>query len=281
VAVTGPDAADFQLDTDCTGRTIRPEGTCATRVRFRPGSTGPRTAQLTITDDAAGSPHLVPLDGVGVVAPAVTVDPSVLDFGTVAVGAASVDRTATVTINGVAPVTLSSLRLTGVDRGDFRIAPTSCLGAALAPGSTCTVDVTFHPRGVGVRNAQLIVEHDATGSPQTVPLAGVGAGSAVSFDPSSLDFPPQPVGSFSQAQEVMLRNVGNVPLSITGTSVSGDFRIASTCGSQIPVGGFCAIRVICRPTTAGPVTGAVVVLDDAPGSPHSLPLTGTGNALGG
>jgi uncharacterized repeat protein (TIGR01451 family) len=281
VAVTGPDAADFQLDTDCTGRAIRPEGTCATRVRFRPNSTGPRTAQLAMTDDADGSPHLVSLDGVGVAAPPVTVDPSALDFGTVALGAASAGRTITLTINAAAPVTLSSVRPTGVDRGDFRIAPTSCLGAALAPGATCTIDVAFQPRGVGARNAQLIVEHDAMGSPQEVPLAGVGAGSAVSFDPHSLAFPPQPVGSFSQAQEVMLRNVGNIPLSIVNISVRGDFQIASTCGSHVPAGGFCAIRVICRPMTAGPVTGTVVVLDDAPGSPHSLPLTGTGGAPGG
>jgi hypothetical protein len=281
VVVTGPDAADFHVDTDCTGSVIRPEGTCATRVRFRPSSTGQRMAQLTITDDADGSPHLVSLDGAGAVAPPVTIDPTVLDFGTVAVGAAGVSRTLTLTINGTAPVALSSLRLAGADRDHFRTTSTNCLGSALGPGATCTVEIAFRPHGMGDRNAQLIVEHDAIGSPQTVPLVGVGAGPAVSFDPPSLDFASQPLGSFSQAQEVMLRNVGNLPLSISVISATGDFQFATTCGVRIPAGGFCVIRVICRPMTVGPVSGTVVVIDDAPGSPHSFPLTGAASPPGG
>jgi hypothetical protein len=65
-AIDGPDAADFQLAAGgtCAG-SLAPGGTCTIRVTFRPNAPGNRQARLTITDNAAGSPHQVPLTGRG------------------------------------------------------------------------------------------------------------------------------------------------------------------------------------------------------------------------
>jgi hypothetical protein len=38
---------------------------CSISVRFHPTGTGTRTGAITITDDAAGSPHKVALSGTG------------------------------------------------------------------------------------------------------------------------------------------------------------------------------------------------------------------------
>jgi hypothetical protein len=44
----------------------------------------------------------------------------------------------------------------------------------LAPGQSCTINITFVPTVAGPANDRLIITDNATDSPQTVPLAGVG-----------------------------------------------------------------------------------------------------------
>ncbi|MFL6254425.1 MAG: choice-of-anchor D domain-containing protein [Pyrinomonadaceae bacterium] len=66
VTITGSNAGDFTLvGTTCVGVTLTPTGTCTATVRFNPLAVGSRTANLTVTDTAAGSQHLVPLRGTG------------------------------------------------------------------------------------------------------------------------------------------------------------------------------------------------------------------------
>jgi hypothetical protein len=64
VAITGTNAADFTLvSTTCINATLTSAGTCLATVRFNPLAVGSRTANLTVTDTANGSQHLVPLRG--------------------------------------------------------------------------------------------------------------------------------------------------------------------------------------------------------------------------
>jgi hypothetical protein len=66
VAITGVNAADYTLvSTTCINATLTPTGTCLATVRFNPLAIGSRTANLTVTDTANGSQHLVPLRGTG------------------------------------------------------------------------------------------------------------------------------------------------------------------------------------------------------------------------
>jgi hypothetical protein len=44
----------------------------------------------------------------------------------------------------------------------------------LFAGKSCTISVTFSPTVTGARNATVQISDDAGGSPQTVPLTGVG-----------------------------------------------------------------------------------------------------------
>jgi hypothetical protein len=66
MALTGADASDFQIGTqNCLGGPVAPNGgTCTVNVLFAPQLTaGTKTASLTITDDAGGSPRTVALTG--------------------------------------------------------------------------------------------------------------------------------------------------------------------------------------------------------------------------
>lgn len=66
VTITGANAADFTLvGTTCINASLTSVGTCTATVRFNPIAVGSRTANLTVTDNAAGSQHLVVLRGTG------------------------------------------------------------------------------------------------------------------------------------------------------------------------------------------------------------------------
>lgn len=66
VTITGTNAADFTLvSTTCINASLTSVGACTATVRFNPLAVGSRKANLTITDNAAGSQHLVVLRGTG------------------------------------------------------------------------------------------------------------------------------------------------------------------------------------------------------------------------
>jgi hypothetical protein len=52
-----------------------------------------------------------------------------------------------------------------------------CSGQALAPGNSCTVDVTFTPTARGSLGAQLVITDDAPNSPQKASIKGTGLAS--------------------------------------------------------------------------------------------------------
>jgi hypothetical protein len=103
---------------------------------------------------------------------------------------------------------------------------------------------------------------------------------AVTLVPTNLNFGNQTVGITSTPQSVTLTNSGQLPLTITSISVtglnSGDFAGTNTCGASVPVGGSCTITVTFTPATTGTRTASVSIMDNAPNSPQSLPLTGVG-----
>ncbi|MCA1614876.1 MAG: choice-of-anchor D domain-containing protein [Acidobacteria bacterium] len=66
VSVTGLHPTNFLLSANtCVGATLAPGATCNVTVAFRPSATGVRSGRLTVTDNADGSQHLVPLTGIG------------------------------------------------------------------------------------------------------------------------------------------------------------------------------------------------------------------------
>lgn len=100
---------------------------------------------------------------------------------------------------------------------------------------------------------------------------------AVSLAPSSLSFGKVAIHKTSGAQSVKLTNTGTAALQISSIVVSGDFVVSNTsCGSQLDAGSSCAVSVTFTPTVKGTRTGTLSFRDNAPASPQSIPLTGTG-----
>jgi hypothetical protein len=105
---------------------------------------------------------------------------------------------------------------------------------------------------------------------------GPASGPAVSFNPASLPYDSQAVGTSSQPQTVLLRNMGSSPLSISSITASSGFGETDNCGSSVPAAGTCTFSVAFSPIVPGANSGTIVIQDDAAGSPHSISLSGTG-----
>jgi hypothetical protein len=190
------------------------------------------------------------------------------------VGVSSQPSIALLTNTGSLPLTISSIQITGANRGDF--STTNGCALTFPPNDACKIKVTFTPTAYGNRNAFLTITDNAPNSPQSVRLSGFGEGAAVALKPTSLTFPSETIGVTSPAQPVMLTVVGgNTALSISSIATQGDFAQTNNCPSSIPVGSNCIINVTFTPTAAGALNGSLVVTDNA-GTPQQVSLTGTG-----
>ena len=96
---------------------------------------------------------------------------------------------------------------------------------------------------------------------------------------TSLTFGVQLVGTRSAAQTAILTNTGTTTLTISSIAASGDFIAQNNCGSSVPAGASCTIRVAFNPSAKGVRTGRVTITDDAANSPQIIKLKGTGTVV--
>jgi Abnormal spindle-like microcephaly-assoc'd, ASPM-SPD-2-Hydin/Beta-propeller repeat len=213
--------------------------------------------------------------------PTLAIVPASLDFGFQPLAATSVPKTVTVTNNNNVTVNFSSIATTGTNSADFAKASDTC-SPSVAAGAQCTVSVTFTPSVAAAESATLVFTDDDVNSPQNVSLSGTGSNTApgVGLAPTSLAFGGQLLTTTSASQTVTLTNNGNAPLTINSISTSlSDFAETNTCPASpatLAAGANCTISVTFAPTAVGARTAKLTITDDASGSPHTLPLTGTG-----
>ena len=102
-------------------------------------------------------------------------------------------------------------------------------------------------------------------------------GPIMTLSATSLSFNNQVIGSTSVPQAVTLTNAGMTPLVLNGMTASASFAVSSTtCAGTLAVGQNCAISVTFTPTILGTATGTLTLTDNAPNSPQTIALTGTG-----
>lgn len=94
--------------------------------------------------------------------------------------------------------------------------------------------------------------------------------------PTALNFGEVPVGKTSSPKNIKLTNTGNSRLKITKIDKSGHFFEQNNCGTGLGIGKSCAIQISFKPTIKGVRTGNVIVVDNAPGSPQKIRLSGIG-----
>jgi hypothetical protein len=116
IAITGSNAGDYAEVNNC-GATLAVNVSCQISVTFTPTAQGTRTAALTVSDNAPGSPQSVPLTGVTTPKPALTLTPTSIIFPGQYVGTAGFPQTVTATNTGDAPLTITNVTTTSTDFG--------------------------------------------------------------------------------------------------------------------------------------------------------------------
>src|SRR2546425_763316 len=280
LAITRIFARGGFCQTNTCGSGVASGSGCTISVTFKPTARGTRTGTVTITDSGSGSPRTITLAGTGA-APVVTLIPPSLSLtGNQTVGTTSLPLPVTLTNSGNAALTITSI----VASSNFF--QTSNCGNSLAAGASCTISVTFTPTMPGLLTGTISITDNAADSPQKISLTGnaVDTGPAVKLSTLILTFASQPLGTFSAAQTATLTNTGNAALTITSIVPSGDFIPATgtTCanGGSVAASASCTINVSFAPTAIGTRAGAIIITDNAGGSPHVINLIGTGTPSG-
>jgi large repetitive protein len=134
-------------------------------------------------------------------------------------------------------------------------------GATLAPGASCTVNVTFHPTTPGT--AANVGTLAAGG--QTVALSGTGVSAAATVAPATLAFGQAVRGTVSASQTVTVTNTSSLPETLTvalGGANANQFAMVNGCAAAVPAGGTCTVSVTFVPaatTSLGAKTANLTV----------------------
>src|ERR1039457_147090 len=161
----------------------------------------------------------------------VTLAPPPLAFGNQIQETTSAPKTAALKNILTAPLTITSIAVTGNFTQTGGTCPLS--PAKLARGATCTILISFTPATLGALSGKLTVTDSASNSPQPANLTGNGI-PPVTLSPTSLSFGRLPVGETSPAMTVTFTNNQNVAVNFNSILASGDFAVAgNTCGSSM------------------------------------------------
>jgi hypothetical protein len=208
-----------------------------------------------------------------------------LIFPSTTEGTASATQVVSVTNTGNSNMVLGSYTFNGADPGDFSIDPntTNCVltaGAALASGGNCKIGVIFKPAATGTRTAYLNLLDNTAAGINSVELSGTSTAPAPAFAPGSVAFPAT-TPTMSNALPVTVTNQGNVALEVSTITLSGAnadaFSIAGNCtGGSIAPGASCNLTVTFKPSSTGNYSASLNFTDNAPDSPQSVFVTGSG-----
>jgi len=248
-------------------------------VAVTPTASGTVAGTLTALG-SNGNSQVVNLSATAVApTPQISLSSSSVQFGTVTVGSTG-NSTLTISNAGTADLTVSLITLTGTGFGATGIATPKTISA----GQSASLALTFQPTIAGAASASLsIASNDPATPTSTVALSGTGSTTTtqagITLTPSSANLGNVTVGS-SNSQTFQVKNTGNGVLTITQATVSGTGF--STPGLTVPLsinpGLTSTFNAVFQPAAAGSATGSISILSNAPTSPTTIGLSGTGVA---
>jgi hypothetical protein len=264
VALTGASPSNFAIasGSTCTnGATVAPNGSCVIQMTFTPTGLATVSATVGITDNAGDSPETISLSGTTTATPLVSLTPSSITFPAQYVGTSGLPQSVTVTNNGNAALSITSVTASPAD-----FAMLNACGSSLAAGASCAVGVFFDPTAGGTRPGTLTINDNAPGSPQTVALTGNGEDFSISpSSSSSATVNPGQTANYSLA--VAPAGGFNQSVSLTCSGAPAQ----STCAvspNTISLGGTSAITAMVTVTTTGASQGWVLPIGT--GRPMSM-----------
>jgi hypothetical protein len=268
---------EFSISGVSTPKTISAGQSAQAVVTFSPTVAGSATGSISITSNDPVNPTLlVSLAGTGTTTPTgqLSAIPASLSFGTVATGS-SANQQIQLTNTGNAAVNISSVTASGTGFSATGLT----LPATVSPSQSVSLTASFAPSAAGSAAGSLSILSDAANSPLSIPLSGTGAQPGLSISPPTFNF-GSVVDGQTKSQTFTITNIGTVALTIAQLSVSGASYSASglVTPATVTPGGTTTFSVLFAPTTAGSLAGSISISSNAPNSPSTVSLSGTGVA---
>lgn len=258
-------------------------GSLKVTVRYAPANVGPDTGSLAIGSNDSAHPSVnVALTGTGI-APALTVTPGSLAFGSLIQGQTT-NLTVTLGNTGSATCNVTGLNKTGSTDFSFGSgAPVPPF--AITPGSTIAVPLSYTPSNVGADSGSLqVVSDDPVNPSVNVALSGNGnpvpATINLTIGPATLAFGSVRVGQ-SASLNATIGNAGGATgtvsvLGVTGTDFAPGGGAPATPFKVAP-GASITVPVAYSPTSVGNGIGSLSATTDDPNHPTlTVSLTGNG-----
>jgi hypothetical protein len=273
---------DFTVAGSCSA--LNPGESCALSVAPQPTASGALSGQISFSDSSPVANESASLSGNGSTGN-IGLSTSSLVFGPTVDGLAQA-MTVTVTNaqSNTLPFTVIGESFTTnptTGEQDFTEGNSTCIGA-LAPGSSCTIEVEFAPSVAGVVQAAMTIADDSSAGSHVVRLQGNGvAANTAAANPGGLVFAAQTSGSTSASQTITVKNAGSAALNILAVTTTAGFSVGSdgcsTAGALAP-NATCTVAISFQPSSMGAFTGTLTIADDAAGGTLIIPLSGTGLA---
>jgi len=172
------------------------------------------------------------------------------------------------------------------DNGLLQMGGHEQVGINFADGTTGTISgVTVTDTGVGAQLYGLELANDATAYLSGDNFSGnLDGGNGVDsksqeVSQSTIFFPNQLVAAKSSEQTFTF-TAGAVAVQNLRIQSTGDFVPTNGCSTNLPPYGTCEIRVTFTPSVVGARNGSITITDDAPNSPQTVSLAGTGLSFG-
>ena len=208
-------------------------------------------------------------------------DPVVLDFAPQTLNTIAQEAsTVWVRNTGATALSITDIQIGGTNATDFLLDPSRC-GQWVAVGDGCPLDISFLPRAMGTRTADLVVVAGEA-ERKTTTLTGTGVAGKFTLLPRSIDFGAVPVGTTSAPRTVTVTNTGvsvlpSITVSRWGVN-KNQFVVSTDCPPYVYVqpGGTCTVTVRFKPTQAGAKLGYVKVTAQGGANAKSSALHGTG-----
>ena len=246
-------------------------------IIFAPTSAGNASGTVAITSDASNPTLSIPLSGTGAALGALGSSPSSLTFGSVTVGS-NQSLSQTVTNTGGSSVTISQLSVSGTG---FTLSGITA-PVTLTAGQSASFNVEFAPTSAGSASGTVTITSNASNPTLTIPLSGTGVAlGALGSNPSSITFGSVTVGS-NQSLSETVTNTGGSSVTISRVAIGGTgFSLSGiTAPVTLTAGESASFSVKFAPTSAGSASGTVTITSNASNPTLTIPLSGTGVALG-
>lgn len=213
----------------------------------------------------------------GATVPTIAVDPTSLAFGRVSVGEQA-RRSVTIRNRGTAPLQISQMSLTGAGRNDFALTGATA-PLSVAPGANREIEIGFTPQSRSAVSANLVVTHNADGSPTSIALSGQGKEASIGQVADTFDLGTVVPNETATEEFIAFRNLGSDTMLVRGVEIVGpDAGVISAVGGSIPVRLAptqpYTVRLRFRPTAEGTYNATVRIEHELESSPLDIPAKG-------